>query len=526
MPRYYKKVMNALKVKKSLREDKEMQKMLSSEQLYSKLEKNIAYAKQVLGESSDIIMKEFTFGFDGKTKGALFCIDGIVNMDLISASILKPIIYDTSYRFKIDHTLSIEMDSINENLLSTGEVKKVSDFNSLFEDMLSGNTILLLDGAKEALSIGTRKWEKRGVTEPAGENVVRGPRQGFTETLRVNTSMLRRIVKNTNLRMLPMKIGKQTRTDIVIAYIKGIARDELVEDIKKRLSRINTDSILDSGYVEAFIEDAPFSVFPTISNSERPDTVAGKLLEGRVAVLVDGSPFVLTMPMLFMESFQTAEDYYIRPVFASTLRMIRLISYLLTILAPALYVALTTYHQELIPTSLLFTMTAGVSGVPFPALVEALLMMITFDILKEAGVRLPKPIGSAVSIVGALVIGQSAVQAGIVGPFMVIIVAVTAITSFVTPFMIDSSSILRYLLLFLAGLAGGFGILIGLLVFLVYLASLHSFGMPYLAPVAPFNRDAMKDTFVRMPLWSMLMRPFKLAGSNKKRRGDASPPKF
>ena len=524
--RYIKKVMTALKVKKSIREEKEKQKVLSADHLYSKIEKNLAFIKEILGESKDVIVKEFLFGFDGRTKGALICIDGLVNMDMISESILKPIIYDASYRVKINKSLSIDLASINQNLLSTGEVKKLSSFNDTFDDVLSGNTVLLVDGTKEALSIGTRKWEKRGISEPGGENVVRGPRQGFTETLRINTSMLRRIVKNTNLRFVSLKLGKQTKTDIVIAYIKDIARPELIDEIKKRLDKINTDSILDSGYIEAYIEDAPLSIFPTIAFSERPDTVAGKLMEGRAAIIVDGSPFVLTAPMLFMESFQTAEDYYIRPFYASSLRIIRLLSYLLTILAPALYVALTTFHQELIPTSLLFTMTAGLSGVPFPALVEALLMMVTFDILKEAGVRLPKPIGSAVSIVGALVIGQSAVQAGIVGPFMVIIVAVTAITSFVTPFMLDSSSVLRYFLLFTAGVAGAFGILLGLLGLLVYLASMHSFGMPYLVPLAPFNRDAMKDTFVRMPLWTMMMRPFKLAGNNKKRRGDTAPPEY
>jgi spore germination protein KA len=523
---YFKKFKTALKMKKSLREEKEKQKVNSFEHLYSKIEKNLDVIKKTLGDSSDIIMKEFTFGFDGKTKGALICVDGLVNMDLLSASVLKPFIYDSSYRFKVDKLMSIDLGGIERNLISTGEVDKIDTFGKLFEDVLSGNSILLVDGAKEALTIGARQWEKRGVSEPAGENVVRGPRQGFTETLRVNTSMLRRILKNTNLRFVSMKIGKQTKTDIVIAYIQGIVKDELIEDIKKRMENINTDSVLDSGYIEAFIEDAPFSIFPTIGNSEKPDTVAGKMLEGRAAILVDGSPFVLTAPMVFMESFQTAEDYYIRSTFATSLRVIRLFSYMLTILAPALYVALTTFHQELIPTSLLFTMTAGVSGVPFPAVVEALVMMITFDILKEAGVRLPKPVGSAISIVGALVIGQSAVQAGIVGPFMVIIVAITAITSFVTPFLIDSSTLLRYFLLMLAGIGGGFGILLGLLAILVYLAALQSFGMPYLAPLSPFNREAMKDMLVRMPLKTMLMRPFKMAGNNRKRRGDAQPPKL
>lgn len=523
MFRYIKKAKASFKVKNGSSEDKKPKEAVK-EKLFVSLDKNLKYIKCVLGESADVLIKEFRFGFDENLKGATICIDGLVNMELISASILKPLIYDTSYKIKIDKLNAIEIDSVNASLLSNGEVKKVETFDDVLHDVLSGNTLLLLDGAKEALSIGTRKWEHRGVSEPAGENVVRGPRQGFTETLRFNTALIRRIIKSNNLRFTYLKIGKQTKTDVVITYIKDIAKQELIEELQKRLEKISIDSVLDSGYVEAYIEDAPFSIFSTVAYSEKPDTVAGKLLEGRAAVIVDGSPMVLTVPMLFMESFQTTEDYYIRPVYATTLRLIRLIAFFITILAPAFYVAVTTFHQELIPTSLLFTMTAGVSGVPFPAFFEALIMIVTFDILKEAGLRLPKPIGSAISIVGALVIGQSAVQAGIIGPFMVIIVAITAIASFVLPMQMDATTALRYMLLALAGFIGGFGILLGLLAIFIYLASINSFDVPYLAPVTPFVRQSMKDTFIRAPLWAMIFRPFLIAGKNKKRRKSAVPP--
>jgi spore germination protein KA len=255
-----------------------------------------------------------------------------------------------------------------------------------------------------------------------------------------------------------------------------------------------------------------------VGNSERPDTIAGRLLEGRAAIIVDGSPFVLTVPMVYIENFQSSEDYYIRPYYASALRFIRVVSFIITILAPALYVALTTFHQELIPTQLLFTMTAGLAGVPFPALVEALLMVVTFDILKEAGIRLPKPVGSAISIVGALVIGESAVSAGLIGPFMIIVVSITAISSFVVPAQPDSIALMRYLFLVLAGFLGGFGIIMGLLFMLVYLVSLKSFGMYYLSPVVPYNKQGMKDCFVRMPLWKMVKRPFTPDSQNDIRR--------
>ncbi len=518
--RYFKKIKTAVKIKKQAGGNKEDE---TKAVLLSSLEKNLEQLKEMLGESSDVVIKEFRLGCNHSLKGALLCIDGLVSAELISGGILKPLMYDTAYKLSVNNECRLSFDSLNPVFVSVGETKTVTVTEDLLHDLLSGNTIILIDGSKEALTISTRSWEKRGVEEPASENVVRGPRQGFTETLRTNTSMLRRIIKNPNLRFESVIVGKQTKTDIVIAYIKDLVKPELIEEIKGRLKSVSTDSILDSGYVEAYIEDSPYSIFSTMGYSERPDVVAGKMLEGRAAIIVDGSPTVLTAPMVFIEQFQTSEDYYIRTYFATYLRFIRLVSYFLTILAPALYVAITTFHQELIPTSLLFTMTAGITGVPFPALVEALAMVITFDILKEAGIRLPKPIGSAISIVGALVIGESAVSAGIIGPFMVIIVAITAITSFVVPKEMDSTTVIRYMMLILAGFLGGFGIVMGLLAILLYLVSLSSFGVAYLSPITPLSREGMKDTFIRAPLWVMLFRPKNIAGLNQKRRGKTTP---
>ncbi|MHB1314181.1 MAG: spore germination protein [Christensenellales bacterium] len=516
---YLRKILAAKKASKDKTAKKAPCSAQSMAELSSSLEKNLSYFKDRLGTSSDVVIKEFTFGCDRSQKGALLCIDGLVNMDLISENILKPLMFDTTYKLHLDKDCRLSFESINPDFLSVGEVKKADSMDGIFHDLLSGNTILLVNGSREALSVGARKWDKRSISQPEVENVVRGPRQAFSETLRTNTSLLRRIVKNPDLRFEPVKAGKQTQTDIAIAYIKGIAKPELITELKERLGRINTDAILDSGYVEAFIEDSPYSIFSTVGFTERPDAAAGKMLEGRALIIVDGSPAVLSVPKVFIENFQTAEDYFIRPYYATYLRLIRLLAYILTTLAPALYVAVTTFHQEIIPTPLLFTITAGLAGVPYPALVEALIMMLTFDILKEAGIRLPSPIGSAISIVGALVIGNAAVSAGLVGPFMVIIIAITAITSFVVPKEFDSTTVIRYALLLLAGFLGGFGLFCGLLFCLVYIASLHSFGVPYLSPITPFSREGMKDTFVRAPLWLMLFRPALFAGRNKKRQG-------
>jgi spore germination protein KA len=278
-----------------------------------------------------------------------------------------------------------DIDIIRTTMISVGSVEQVNSINEVVDSCLSGDTVLLINGFKEALVISTRGWESRGVEEPKTESVVRGPREGFSETLRTNTTLLRRKIKNPDLTLESMKIGRKTKTSVCIAYLKGVANPRLIEEVKRRLKRINTDAILESGYIEEFIEDAPFSIFPTIANSEKPDVVAAKILEGRAAILVDGTPFVLTVPMVFIENFQSAEDYYSRAYFASLVRVLRFVSFMISTLAPALYVALTTFHQELIPTPLLFTMAAAREGIPFPAVLEAGMMIIVFEILREAG---------------------------------------------------------------------------------------------------------------------------------------------
>lgn len=496
--------------------------------LSSDLRKNLETLQNILSNSSDVVTREFNFGHARQVKGALIYLDGMTDKDVINKNILQPLMYDTlmiPQKESIDFT---NVDNIKKNLLSVSEILKVSFLFDLLDNLLSGGTILLVDGSKEALVINAKKWASRGVAEPPTEGLVRGPREGFTENLKVNTALLRRKIKDPDLCLETIKIGDKTRTEIGIVYLKSIANPKLIDEIRIRLQRIKTDAILESGYIEEFIEDEPFSVFATVGNSEKPDKVAAKILEGRAAILVDGTPFVLTVPLLFIESFQSAEDYYSRPFFSSFIRVLRFAAYLISILSPATYVALTTFHQELIPTQLLFTLIAGQAQVPFPGVMEAFMMIVTFDILREAGVRLPRPVGSAVSIVGALVIGESAVSAGLIGPFMVIIVAITAIASFVVPAQTDSSSILRYFFLALAGFAGGFGVLMGLLVTIMHLASLRSFGTPYFSPIAPLTLSDLKDSFVRFPLWAMLSRPRTIGWNNSQRENPnlkPSPPK-
>jgi len=425
----------------------------------------------------------------------------------INESIIRPLMYDSYFLNTKNLEVINNIEFIEKRMLSVRSVKKVSNIEQVVDGCMSGETVLFIDGLNEALAISTQGWESRGVTEPKTEAVVRGPREGFTETLRTNTSQLRRKIRNHNLLMETIQLGQKTNTDVCIAYLNGIANPRLVEEVRRRLKRINTDSILESGYIEQFIEDGPFSPFSTIANSEKPDVVAAKILEGRVAILVDGTPMVLTVPMVFIESFQTSEDYYSRPYYVSVIRIIRFMAFFITILAPAAYVAVTTFHQEMIPTSLLITMAAAREGTPFPAVVEALLMGLVYEILREAGIRLPRPVGSAISIVGALVIGEAAVSAGLIGAPMVIVIAITAIASFVVPAQSDLAALLRILLTIFAGVLGAFGIIIVLLGTLVHLSALRSFGTPFLSPLAPLSFGDLKDVFIRAPIWAMLNRP-------------------
>lgn len=304
-------------------------------------------------------------------------------------------------------------------------------------------------------------------------------------------------------------VGRLSKTDLVITYIEGIAEDSLIQEIHDRIDRIDIDAIVESGYIEELIDDNPFSVFPLVGHTERPDRVVGNLLEGNVGIIIDNTPFCLIAPQTFFQLIQSPEDYYQRYITASFIRMLRYLNLIISLLLPSIYIAVTTFHQEMLPTSLLLSLAAAREATPFPALIEALMMEIAFEGLREAGVRLPRAVGSAVSIVGALVIGQAAVEAGIVSSPMVIIVATTGIASFIIPGYEQANSIriLRFPMMFLAGFMGLYGIFLGVLILQIYILRLRSFGVSYFSPVAPLEVSNLKDIFVRAPWWAMKRRP-------------------
>ncbi len=311
------------------------------------LRENLDAIGAAFGNSCDLIIREFSFGEAGQIKAALVLLDGMASASLINESIIKPLMYDS--RFVAEQPGIASMDDISDRLLSAGEVNPVDTIDGVAQACLCGDAVLLADGFSRALDIGAKGWDKRAVSEPNTETVVRGPREGFTENLRTNTAMIRRKIKSPDLKMRSLMIGRRTRTLVNILYMEGIANPALIREVERRLKNIDTDAILADGYLEQYIEDAPRSAFQTIWYSEKPDAIAGKLMEGRAAIVVDGSPFVLSVPMLFMENFQTSEDYAVRSQYATTMRILRLVAFLVSLFAPALYVALSTFHQELIP---------------------------------------------------------------------------------------------------------------------------------------------------------------------------------
>ncbi|MFA5536442.1 MAG: spore germination protein, partial [Bacillota bacterium] len=389
--------------------------------------------------------------------------------------------------------------------------------------ILDAQGLLLLDGSTSAIGIGIKKLEIRSISESVTEPVVVGPRDGFIEDLGVNLTLLRRRLKTPSLKVEKYQLGRLSKTDVAIVYLETVTNKKLVEEVKNRLLGIDLDGILASNYLAEYMEDSPWSPFPQLDVSDRPDWVAANLLEGKVAIMIDNAAFTLLVPVVYTQFLHAAEDFYIRYIYASFTRIVRFVAVNIALLLPSFYIAIVTFHQELLPTDLLLSIAAGREPVPFPAFVEALMMEATFEILREAGVRMPRPVGQATSIVGALVIGNAAVSAGLVSPVMVIVVALTALASFVIPSQPAAFSIriLRFPIMFLAAGLGFYGVMLGIMAILIHLSSLRSFGIPYLSPFAPLMLGDFKNAFIRTPWWMLVNRAgyYDLQNSKRQRRG-------
>lgn len=488
---------------------------LHNQQFALDLQQNEQMMNELFRNCSDVVYRPVQL--HGQMQALLIYVDGMVDKASLEETILKPLI-NTGLPHESSKLESLR-EFIGNQAVATRKIKLTGSVSETVLDILSGHIAVFAAGESQVLLADLNHFDKRQVTEPEIESVVRGPREGFTESLRTNTSLLRRRLKSPRLKTESVTIGALSQTDVALVYIEGIVNNSILDEVRKRVSHIEIDAVLDSGFIEEFIEDAPFSPFPTVQNTERPDVVLSSLLEGKIGIIVNGSPFALIVPMSFWSVLQAAEDYYEHFIYTTAIRWLRFTLLFISILLPSLYVAATTFHPQLIPAELLLSIAAAREGVPFPAVVEALLMELMFEALREAGIRLPKPIGSAVSMVGALVIGESAVNAGIVAAPLVIVVAFTGIASFSIPRYNFGLAfrLIRFPMLILAGTLGLYGIGFGLLVLLIHLVNLRSFGLPYLAPVSPRMQGNSKDIFIRAPRWAMRERPTFVVGRDKKR---------
>jgi spore germination protein KA len=502
-----------------VRGSKDQQQQVKEGELSPSLHINVDKIKNRLGNPTDLIIREFEFELEQKVTATLIFLEEMNDTQLLSEFILDPLMKLTSAKQSTPVPVEHALHYIKQNALALGRVLDIETEEELLEALLAGLSVLLVEGNTKGLKMGTNGGKMRNIEEPTSEVVIRGPKEAFTESMKTNLSLIRRKVRSPDLRIEKFVVGDITRTDLAIVYMDNIVNPLIVEEIKERIEQVKTDGVLETGQLEEFIQDETVTVFPQLMSTERPDVVIGNILEGRVGIIVNGTPFSLIAPTQFIQFFQSSEDYYMRYDISTFLRLLRFSVFIISLIAPSIYIALTTFHQAMIPTTLLFGIAAQREGVPFPAIAEALVMEITFEILREAGIRMPRAVGVAVSIVGALVLGQAAVQAGLVSPAMVIVVGITAVASFAIPsFAVATSArLLRFPLMIISSVFGFYGLTLALIVIVAHLTSLRSFGIPYLSPFAPIQIQDLKDSLFRFPITHLFKRPVNLAKKNPTR---------
>ena len=471
---------------------------------------NIKRLEEAFENAMDVVFKDFLVGENLDIKLTLVYIDGLVNTDLIAENVVKPLMADAKQTHPKNVIENI-YETIKQANISATDIKDLDYLEKVIDAILSGDTVLFVDGYEKAIVMDSKGWDIRGLAEPQSEALVRGPRDGFNETLKTGITLVRRRIKDTKLKVEMIKIGRRSKTDIAILYIDDIVDKRILTEIKQRLSRIDTDLILESGNIEGFIEDDNYSIFPQIQNTERPDKVASALYEGRVSLIIDNTPFALILPMTLNSMFISSEDYYERWVATFIIRPIRYLAAIVATLAPAFYIAVTSFHPGILPTKLALHIASTRATVPFPAFLEAFLMILTIEFLRESGTRISGPIGTTVGVVGGLVIGQSSVEAGLVAPLMVIIAALTTVSIFMIPnysFNI-SLRIINFLMMFLASILGLYGMIIGVIALGIHLTTLTCYGVPYFAPFGIMGKEIgdLQDSIVRAPIGKMKKRP-------------------
>lgn len=516
------KIKRPVPVAESSRENKPQYEKADDEKISTNIEENIQYIKHKFNfpSNKDIIIRELTVA--KKYKAFIAYIDGMVDRITINNFILRALMVNDD-KFQEDSDDECKLDFIMSNILQTNQAKKVDSPDEFLYEILSGNTLLYVNGCNFYITNETKGYDKRGVDKPLIEGVVLGSQEAFNENLRTNVTLIRKLIKNNNLTTEFIKVGNVNKQLCAIMSIKGITNPAIVEEVKRRIKNIKSDMVLGDGVLEQFIEDNPYSIFPTILSTERPDRAAAHIMEGKVAILAEGAPFAKIVPVTLLTLMHSPEDSYMRWPYGTLIRLIRFVAAFIATLLPGIYVAITNFHQEMIPTELLIAIAKAKENVPFPTIVEVVLMELSFELIREAGIRIPGIIGNTLGIIGALILGQAAVQANIVSPVLIIVVSVTGLGNFAIPnySMALAARVSRFCFIILGALLGFYGISIGIALFAILITNIKSFGVPFFAPIAPKTKES-SDLFFKKPAWQQIYRPDYVNALKQKRQAKVS----
>lgn len=469
---------------------------IKDNEVQSLLTKNIAVIDRLFSDTPDLVVRFLQIKYSGE-QGALIYMEGLSDTDVINNNVLRPLLHDLG-------------DSGSEDIpVEIGQVERGASWEDIEFAILEGKSVLFVDQKTEVTIFNTQGWPQRAVENPKMEASLKGAHQGLVETSSKNIALIRRYIRNSELKIKEHKVGIRGRTNVSILYLEDVANPEILHEMEKRIQNVNIDAIINTGELAELIEDNPYSPFPQLLISERPDIASAHILQGRLVIVVDGSPSAIIAPASFTTFFNSVDDYGTRWIIGSFIRLQRYIGVFIAMLLPAFYIAVSTYNYEIIPLKLLLSVGESRGRIPFPSLIEALIMELSIEMMREAGIRLPSPIGNTIGVVGGIIIGQAAVQAGIVSNIMVIIVALTAIASFILPSydMASGIRLVRFPMMILASQLGFYGIMIGLFILIAHVISLESLGTPFGSPIAPMQFSDLKDSFIRFPLWKLNKRP-------------------
>ncbi len=470
---------------------------------------NKKVVKAILG-SDDIVFFDFELG---KTSALCVYVDSITDKELLGLEVLAPLKKLCSEKSAAKTNISHLAKAI-----TLANVKTESKITDATNGILSGNAMIFIDGKNKAISADLKKFEVRAISEPPTGLAVRGPRNGFTESIKSNLSLVRRYLKSPDLKVETFEKGRYTKTSIAFMYIDGISRPEIIDKIRQKIQEIDIDGIPDSSYVSKLLNERKTSLFKQVGSTERPDVLIERMLEGRAGIIVDGSPFALTLPYLLIEDFQAAEDYYISEYRANLVRALRVIAMIFSILLPSVFVAAQLFHLQIIPLNFLLTIINGIKEIPFSPSLEMFFVLLIFELLNETSVRMPKYVGMALAVVGALVLGETAVNAGIVSTPAILIMALSGISIYAIPELVETTSVLRFIYLIVAGSLGGYGLILITAFLIIYLCSADNYGAPYLAPYSPVLLNDFQDGLYMNNVIGMVKRPEALGAKNKTRQ--------